>query len=113
MNQRITALVAATLFGSSAFAAQECVGTVQTLAFNPGSGLLQVSIGYGVQYMCSFNSTVNGVDPQTCKSWYAMLMTAKASDKRISMIYDTSAACNQMGNWSVPNPLPYFVQIVD
>jgi hypothetical protein len=101
------------LFSTNSFAVVQCYGNVQALALNPGNGILQVSNGYGVQYMCSFNSAMNGVDVQTCKSWYAMLLTAKASGKRISMNYDTATPCNQIGNWSVPNPMPYWVEIID
>lgn len=102
-------------FANSLAADIVCTGNVSTVAFGPTSGLLSVSNGYGVEYLCNFNQSYNGVDPRTCKAWYAMLLTAKASSKKISMHYDatTDWQCNQVGNWAVPNPFPYWVEIVD
>lgn len=102
-----------TLLSTNLFALQQCVGNVQTLGISPSNGVLTVSTGYGVQYLCSFSGARNGIDVQTCKSWYAMLLTAKTTGKRILMNYNTTAQCSQIANWSDPNPMPYFVEIVD
>ena len=101
------------LFSASSFATATCVGNVQTLAIGPQSGWLQVSIGYGVQYLCGISQTYNGVDPQNCRAWYAMFLTAKSTGKKVLMNFDTNVPCNQIGNWSVPNPIPYWAEIVD
>ena len=93
------------------FAVTTCAGTVQTLAFNPGSGILEASIGYGLWYLCSVSQTYNGVDPASCKMWYSTLLAAKISGKTILMDFDTPNNCNAIGNWSNPITVPYWVEI--
>jgi hypothetical protein len=103
------------LINNSVHAGVKCSGTVKTLAIGPQSGLLQVSTGYGVHYLCKLNESWNGVSPDVCKVWYSMFLAAKLSGKKIAQYYDEGAECSadSLGNWQVPTPFPYFVEIED
>jgi len=94
--------------------AGKCTGSVVGLAIGPTSGMLQVNNGYGWHYLCKFSTEFNGVHPETCKAWYSMFLTAKASGKQVSQYYDTGTsdtACENLGSWKVPTPFPYFVTL--
>ncbi len=97
------------------FAGTECKGTVKTIAFHPTGGVLQVNAGYGTHYLCKLHETFNGVHPEICKSWYSMLLTAQASGRAISQYYNfqSGQSCETVGNWDVPNPMPYYVQLAN
>lgn len=91
-----------------------CEGKVQSIAFGAGSGTLTANTGYGVHYLCNFNEVQFGVHPETCKAWYSMLLTAKASGKTIKQYYErTDTNCSTLGNWAAPNPHPYYIEMVD
>lgn len=113
MKKQIYTYILSLFIASSSLAATPCNGNVQTLAFNPANGIVQASIGYGVWYLCSVSQTYNGIDTATCKMWYSTLMTAKISNKKINMIFDTTNSCNQIGNWANPNPMPYWVEVLE
>ena len=92
-----------------------CSGVVSSIALGPKNGTLQVNAGYGVHYLCKIHVEFNGVHPEICKAWYSMFLTAQASGKEISQSYngDSGGAtnCTELGNWQVPNPIPYYVNI--
>ncbi|MCP4487137.1 MAG: hypothetical protein GY820_07450 [Gammaproteobacteria bacterium] len=87
----------------------KCTGLVTGLAIGPKSSILQVNNGYGWHYLCKFSAEYNGVHPDTCKAWYSMFLTAKASGKQVSQYYDNGTVCENVGSWKVPTPFPYFV----
>ncbi len=95
----------------SANAGVKCTGDVIGLAIGPKSGILQVNNGYGWHYLCQFSAEYNGVHPDTCKAWYSMFLTAKASGKQVSQYYDNGTICENIGSWKVPVPFPYFVNL--
>ena len=98
------------LIGSlTANAGVACTGAVIGLAIGPTSGVLQVNNGYGWHYLCQFSGVYNGVHPDTCKAWYSMFLTARASGKQVSQYYDDGTVCESLGSWMVPTPFPYFV----
>ncbi len=90
-----------------------CVGKVELIALGPSSSLLQVNTGFGTHYLCKFSESYNGVHPETCKAWYSMFLSAQASGREITQNYNDANGtnCDTLGNWSVPNPMPYFVKI--
>lgn len=93
-----------------------CSGKVTTLAIGPTTGVLQVGTGYGIHYLCNLNKEMNGVNPETCRAWYSMFLTAKMADKKINQNYAQTASvqgCANLGNWSVPNSFPYWTEIID
>ena len=90
-----------------------CSGEVQSVAFHPTAGTLQVNTGHGVHYLCKIHESFNGVHPDICKAWYSMFLTAQASGREVRQYYNDSAgtSCSTLGNWVVPNPMPYYVEL--
>jgi hypothetical protein len=90
-----------------------CPGQVSSIAISPVGGVLQVNAGTGVHYLCKFNEPMNGVHPEVCKAWYSMFLTAQASGRTITQYYDgtNGTTCATLGNWAVPNPMPYYVEL--
>jgi len=95
-------------------AAHICSGQVSNLAIGPTNGLLQVNYGHGWHYICSFKAAHNGVDPEVCKIWWSMLLSAQSLKKEIHFYYDDSlGGCSNLPNWATPVPSPYFVKMDD
>jgi len=94
-----------------------CQGKISTLAINPIGGTLQVDAGHGVHYLCKIHIEHNGIHPDICKAWYSMFLTAKVAGKEVKQNYDNTAGteqnCAELGTWTVPNPMPYFIEILD
>jgi hypothetical protein len=90
-----------------------CKGDVLSIGLGPTNGLLQVDAGYGIHYLCKLNEEFNGVDPETCKAWYSMFLTAQASARAIEQYYrdGNGLSCSNLGSWAIPNPMPYYVVI--
>lgn len=90
-----------------------CTGQVLSIGISPAGGVLQVNTGNGVHYLCKFQDTMNGVHPDVCKVWYSMFLSAQASGRAVTQIYDgaSGGSCTTLGNWSVPNPMPYYVEV--
>ena len=88
-----------------------CEGHVESIALDPTSGTLQVDTGHGVHYLCQIHQAYNGVHPEICKAWYSMFLSAQASGRKVRQNYSDANGtnCNTLGNWSVPNPMPYYV----
>jgi hypothetical protein len=107
----IGAAFAMCIYSFSINAGVKCTGSVVGLALGPKSGILQVHNGYGWHYLCRFSSEFNGVHPETCKAWYSMFLTARASGKQVSQYYENGTVCENLGSWKVPDPFPYFVSI--
>ncbi len=92
-------------------AAIVCTGQVSSLALNPTNGIVQANIGFGFWYLCSVSTSINGVPTEVCKTWYSTLLANQATGRPYSMYFDNGTAlqCSQLGNWAVPNPMPYYV----
>jgi len=111
MKKLAALFLALGFYSPSTYAAIACTGNVSLLALSPGNGIVQVSNGFGVWYLCSVSSVVNGVPTESCKAVYSTLLAAQASGRTMTMDFDTTAQCSQLGNWAVPNPIPYYMQI--
>jgi len=113
----LCAVVIALFVSTPSWAAFTCDGKVNTLALEPQNGFLWLSTGYGVHFLCNVASIQNNVDPAMCRTLYTMLMAAKLSGKTIRQHYDhagtSGKSCSTLGSWSAPDPLPYFVEILD
>lgn len=98
-------------------ASYSCTGNVDTIALAPNGGMLQVNTGHGVHYLCKLQVEHNGVHPDVCKAWYAMFLSAQASGRKITQLYDPDAGiaqnCAELGSWVTPNPFPYYVYITN
>lgn len=87
---------------TSAFAAYECQGTIQSVSLNP-SGVVTVhspSSGLGVFYVCQIGSTTNGVGPEQCKAMLSLLYIARSTGQRVSFTFDDSLSCTTHPSWS-------------
>jgi hypothetical protein len=94
-----------------------CDGQVKSIGLNNANGPLWVSYGtLGIQSICAIGSTQNGVQAETCRAWYAFLLTAHAQQKTIRVYYDSATpgnptSCSGFGSWG--NYSPYFLQTLD
>lgn len=96
-------------FSANAFANYYCTGKVAYLGVE---GNLYVSNGFGIHKLCS-------ISEERCKAWFSMAMTAKVSDKKISIYYKNSTissiqndgACKDIGNWVTPSDAPYHINL--
>ena len=116
--KKLLTLLFALFIPSTSYAANfSCQGKVSTLALSPVGGTLQVNAGHGVHYLCTFHAEYNGVHPEICKAWYSMFLTAKIAGKEIKQYYSQTTGgaqnCSELGTWTDPNPMPYFVEILD
>ena len=108
--------------GVRAAAFVACTGPVTLLALAPQSGVVTTSIGsYGPWAICSISTTSNGVSPDACKALYAQLNIALSTSRRLAFDFDDGSPswtqdtpwCTALGSWTVPNPYPYLVTLVD
>lgn len=90
-----------------------CEGEVKYIGIHPTAGTLQVDIGRGVHYLCALHEEINGVHPEICKAWYSMYLTAQASGRKVLQYYsgENGTNCSTLGNWAVPNPMPYHIAL--
>jgi hypothetical protein len=84
-----------------AFAAFACTGKITNLALATDGSLWMSLHGPGVslvwQNLCSQTGVQNGINPANCKSIYAMLLTAKTTDRNVVFSFDyaaTSGTCD-------------------
>ena len=93
--------VLACLFVSPAFA-YDCQGGVGEVALNPDGVLTVWSSGGGLNwaYVCNVNVASNGVAPDTCKSIYAMLLSAQIAGKQVRWSYSDSLSCSTRPSWT-------------
>lgn len=97
-----------------------CTLRVQGVSVNPAGQLTVAFEHLGFLYMCNVNSnfptSIGAVSAETCKTWTAYFLTAKATAKPVTMTFDyggapTPANCAAITgmSWSTPNPFPYWV----
>lgn len=92
-----------------------CDGLITTVGLN--SSLLYV--GYGtvpIQSVCSVTGTVNGIPPETCRSWQALILSAQAQGRKVRFSYDSAtsgnpASCAEFQTWAAA--APYLVITLD
>ncbi len=116
MKKKICMVVCLLLFCSTNYATAgifACSGLVQSLAFGPTNGILQVNTGHGEHNLCRFDAEYHNVDPEVCKAWYSMFLTALVTNREVVQFYQDSAGtnCSTLGTSAVPNPMPYYVTI--
>lgn len=97
---------------SAAYPQNACVGKVSHVGIF-SDGKLTVSNGNGVHYLCNISTETNGVSIEVCKNWHAIALAAYAANKDLAQFYNfgSEQSCSTIGNWSVPNPVPYFINI--
>lgn len=98
-----------------------CGGPVTYLAVNSVSTLYVSVGGYGIWAICNLSSAAgNGgttVSVDACRSWYAGLLAQRAQGLSVTMYFSSTAntsngaECTALPAWSIPNPLPYHVEL--
>jgi hypothetical protein len=104
--------IGALVLGATPLAsAMECAGRVAYLALGQG-GTVQVSIGFGVWYLCDLGSARNGFTLEACRGAYASLLAAHAQGRRVSIFFNVPepTACSAFGSWIDTNPSPYHLR---
>ncbi|HET9863621.1 MAG TPA: hypothetical protein VFP37_09285 [Steroidobacteraceae bacterium] len=81
-----------------------------------------MDVGFGIWRICSVSSTYAGngqnYTPEACRSWYAGILSAQKVGSKVMFFFSSSAsgangpACS-LGNWVLPNPSPYFMELKD
>jgi hypothetical protein len=102
----------------SAFANFTCTGKVAYLGLSP-SGLVVLSVGFGVWVMCDQTTAFAGnggtFTPEGCRAWYAAMLAAQKSDQSVQLFFASAATtnngaeCSALGSWVTPNPSPYHI----
>lgn len=111
--RRAVALTASLAFSSSAFS-YSCTGAVVAPAVDPITGdVLVGNIGELVwPRICNLRATSsNGISPEACRAVYAMLLTAHAEGRQVS-INSTStsiASCKAAPPWTVMDGFSWLV----
>lgn len=103
----------------NAAATTYCEGLVTHLGVDSEGQLLVSVNNYGVWNICNLKSAFsgNGVNyaPETCRAWYAAVLSAQKTGSLILFYFSTSTdsyngpACAAIGSWVVPNPSPYYM----
>lgn len=107
-----------------------CSAKVLNVAMTPGGELAIHAQGLGWWYMCQLQTTTNvnvyptatgsnivTIAPETCQALMAQMLTAKATQKDVLFYLDyntlptPSCASGMAGNWIIPNPYPYFMDL--
>jgi len=106
----LPACALAAVLSTAAHANIYCAGKIAHLGLGQ-SGTVQVSVGYGVWYICDLSVVRNGFSTESCKGIYAGLLAARASDRSVSFYFTLpdGTACSSIGSWVDPNPAPYHV----
>lgn len=105
--------VAAAFSATPASATQlYCVGSVSQL-YSQAGGLVSFKAGYRGDYVaiCNLQATWNGIAPDQCKSWYAMLLAAQLTDSPVTVHYQNNegyASCAMIPAYSSA-PAPGYV----
>lgn len=70
-----------------------CGGPVNYLAMS-SSGLVNVDLGFGIIGICNVSSAAGQVSPDACRSWYASLLTARSTGKRVTLYWNVTQPDN-------------------
>lgn len=103
----------------AAWANFTCSGPITYLGVSSASTLYVTVASFGVWPICNlagpYSSGGTTVNVDSCKAWYAALLTQKVTGGTATL-YFTSAAgtangpeCTAMGTWVTLNPLPYHI----
>lgn len=101
--RRVLLIAAASVLTSqTALADYTCSGPVSGVQISPGGVVSATSYaGLSWVYLCSVETSQNGVSPATCKSIYAMLLTAQTSGKSVTLWFnDEPKTCTSHTPWT-------------
>ena len=100
-SRRFIGLMHFSITCAPAFANYLCQGVPTQVTVSP-SGTVAVGSAAGLSwvYLCSVNSTANGVDPAACKAILATLLTAQANSSTVTFWFSDSLTCTTHPDWS-------------
>lgn len=90
-----------------------CTGTISHLWVDSG-GIVQVLSSWRQDHtaICSITNTWNAIPADLCRSWYALLLTARASGQRITTMYFHNSTCSTLPTYN-STPAPSYVMLMD
>src|ERR1043165_7062342 len=82
-------------------AAYTCSGTVKGVAIEPNGQMWVESLG-GLSWvaLCSVTQSANGVSVDACKTTHALLLTAAATNKTVTLWFNDSGNCSTHAAWA-------------
>lgn len=98
----IVSAIAALFCAAPAMAVQyACAGPVNGVTVAP-SGVVSAAAAGGQNWghFCQLGATVNNVSPEACKGILAVLLTAQASGKTVTVWYDDDLSCSTHASWA-------------
>jgi hypothetical protein len=90
-----------------------CTGTISHLWVD-NAGIVYVLPSWRQDHtaICVINGTWNGITAELCRSWYALLMTARASGQRLTVYYTQPYTCDNLPRYG-STPAPGYVMLLD
>jgi uncharacterized SAM-dependent methyltransferase len=98
----IVSAAAALLCAAPAMAVHyACNGPVNGVTVNP-SGVVSAAAAGGQSwgFFCQLGSSINNVSAEACKGILAVLMTAQASGKTVTLWFDDNLTCSTHASWA-------------
>lgn len=100
-----------------ASAVVDCAGEVSSLSLqlnNVGTVTLSLAGGPAYTYLCDIDGPGrNGVSPQVCRTMYATLLTAKATNKKVTIRFYDHNACSAVPAWANSGALGWTVLLTE
>ncbi len=106
---RTVLLIMCLMASPFARAVTTCSGPINDLHLNT-NGTLYVDVGHGVWAICAMSTSMGGVDPATCRAWYAGLLAAQKTGHAVTL-YLSSGTCATIGSWVVVTPNLYHLNL--
>ena len=100
-------------------------GTGRQSGFSLTSSTLTINIGTGRHYLCALdpahtagNASFDAVSPEVCAAMYGTFLTAKTSGRSVKFWYSSAGSTpdcqwGAQDDWAIPDPYPYYLEIVD
>lgn len=111
--KRACLLIAILALAPSAHANLFCSGVPTLVAMHP-NGPLQINIGYGVGFLCSFTQNYGSFTPETCRAVYSMLLSAYHAKSTVILAFNANyTVCEDLPNWGAFDPSPYHIALVE
>ncbi len=99
------------LISNYILANQTCLGEIKEVYSNPIGGYVQLDYGYGVNTICSVETELQRISPQSCKALYSGLLAADTQKKSVEIRYhgDFNCSVSELGNFELPKKEIYLI----
>ena len=113
MREILSAILILCVLAPSAQANLFCTGTLTRLSMHP-NGTLQINIGYGTQYLCSFTQNHGTFTPETCRAVYSLLLSAYHAQSPVTLAFTGNyVTCQDLPDWASFDPSPYHIALTN